>query len=132
LVSGLTLEQDNIPLIRDCIALFAHTRQYGQAVAARHHHLLLRPQIRSSWLGLVVAHHLNGNPTEAIEVYDAYASTIAKDGASGPEKAQILQYVVKLCIDANMLDDGLRRLEAGLQSRVLSPRGEVTQLKGTP
>lgn len=123
-------DADNIPLMRDCIALYLHTRQYAPAVAARHHHLLTRPNLRSSWLGLMVAHHLNGDPEEAIEVYDGFISAIKSDGFTEPERAQLLMYVIRLCIDAKEYEDGLRRLESGLRTGGLSARGEVTALKG--
>lgn len=122
--------KDNIPLIRDSISLYLHTRDYPQAVAARHHHLLIRPQLRNSWLGLIVAHHLNGDPEEALEVYDAFVNTVKNDGFTAPERAQVAVYVVRLCMDAGDYEDGLRRLESGLRNGSLHPRGEVTQLKG--
>jgi hypothetical protein len=124
------MDQDNIPLLRDAIALYLHTRQYIPAIAARHQYLLLRPQIRASWLGLVVAHHLKGDIDEALEIYDGYMSTIKTDGATGPEKAQVLLYVVRMCMEAGHDRDGLGRLEMGIRNEILSPRGEATQLKG--
>ncbi len=117
-------------MIRDAIALNLHTRQYPAAVSARHHYLLLRPQIRSSWLGLMISHQLNGDLKEALEVYDGLMSCMKTDGATGPEKAQTLMHVIKMCIEAGQLEDGLRRLESGLRDGVISSRGEVTQLKG--
>lgn len=107
-----------------------HTRQYAQAVATRHHYLLLRPPIRGSWLGLVVAHELNGDYEEALRVYDDFASCVQDDGATGPEKSQIRLYIVKLCVKAGKFEDGLRRLEDGFASKIISPPGEASQLKG--
>lgn len=122
--------QDNIPLIRDSIALNLNTRQYDAAVSARHHYLLLRPQIRSSWLGLMISHQLTGELEEALEVYDGLMSCMQTDGATGSENSQTLMHVIKICMEAGKLEDGLRRLEGGLRDGVISPRGEVTQLKG--
>ncbi|ORY35432.1 NMDA receptor-regulated protein 1-domain-containing protein [Naematelia encephala] len=122
-------DNDNIPLIRDSISLYLHTRQYSSAVAGRHHYLTLRPQIRSSWLGLMIAHHLNGDIEEALEVYDGLMGCIKTDGASGPEKAQTALHVVRMCIEAGEYKDGLERLERFLRNDVLSARGEATQLK---
>ena len=79
----------------------------------------------------MIAHELNGDTDEALEVYDALMACIKNDGATASEKAQLLLFVVKICVDAGKVEKGLQRLEAGLQDGVLSQRGEVTQLKGT-
>jgi DNA-binding SARP family transcriptional activator len=123
-------EQDNIPLLRDSIALYLHTRQYEQAVAARHHLLTIRPQLRSSWLGLIVAHHLNGDPAEALEVFDAFEATAKSDGFTPQERAQLQLYIIRVAVDGGDLEDALRRLEGGLRNGHLHARGEVTQVKG--
>ncbi|OCF40829.1 peptide alpha-N-acetyltransferase [Kwoniella heveanensis CBS 569] len=117
-------DSDNIPLIRDSISLFTHTRQYSAAVAARHHYLLLRPQIRASWLGLMIAHQLNGDLEEALEVYNGYLSTLQKDGATGPEKSQVLLHVIKICIEAGKDQEGLDKLRQGVRDGVISPRAD--------
>ena len=116
--------------MRDSIALYLHTRQYPQALAARHQHLLLRPNLRSSWTSLIIAHHLVGDPAEGVEVYDQYQSILKNDGANAQEKAQLLLHVIRMCMDAGQLLNAIRRLEDGLQEGILSPRGQVTQLKG--
>ena len=112
------------------MSLYLHTRQYAQAVQVRHHFLTLRPQLRSTWLGLVVAHHLNGDIPAALEVYDGLQSCQSKEGGTPPEKAQTYLYIIKMCIEQGEHEDALRRLEAGIEKKIISPRGEVTQLKG--
>lgn len=112
------------------MSLYLHTRQYESAVQVRHHFLTLRPQLRSAWLGLVVAHHLNGDIPAALEVYDGLQSCQNKEGGTAPERAQTYLYVIKMCIEQGEYEDALRRLEAGIEKKIISPRGEVTQLKG--
>ncbi|KAK4688996.1 N-alpha-acetyltransferase 15/16, NatA auxiliary subunit, partial [Tremellales sp. Uapishka_1] len=123
------LDADNIPLIRDSISLYLHTRQYPQALAARHHYLTLRPQIRSSWLGLVVSHHLAGDIDEALRVYDAYLGAMKTDGATPTELSQVLLYIVKMSIEGGKNEEALGRLQKGMADGVISGRGEATQLK---
>jgi peptide alpha-N-acetyltransferase len=123
-------DADNVPLIRDSIALYLHTRQYAAAASARHHHMTIRPNLRSSWLGLVVAHHLNGDLEEAVEVWDAFERTVKNDGFAPTEKAQMGMYVIRVCMESGDYEDGLRRLESGLRNGSLHARGEVTALKG--
>jgi len=112
------------------MSLYLHTRQYAMAVQVRQHFLTLRPQMRSSWIGLMVAHHLNGDIPAALEVFDGLKSCTKEDGGTGPEKAQTLLYVIKLCIEQGNNEDALSRLEKGLESKIISPRGEVSQLRG--
>ncbi|KAE8542640.1 hypothetical protein D1P53_001421 [Cryptococcus gattii VGV] len=122
-------DPDNIPLIRDSIALLTHTRQYDAAVQVRHHYTVLRPQIRSAWLGLVIAHELAGDREEAIKTYDLYQSAVQNDGANAQEKAQILLHIIQLYVDARKNEEALERLEKGIKQGVISPRGEVSQIK---
>lgn len=77
----------------------------------------------------MVAHQLNGNNEEALELYDAMVGTINADGASPSEKAQIMLNVVKVCMEMGRDGDGLRRLDRAIRGKILSPRGEVTQLR---
>ena len=100
------------------------------AVQVRQHFLTLRPQMRSSWIGLMVAHHLNGDIPAALEVFDGLKSCTKEDGGTGPEKAQTLLYVIKLCTELGSNEDALNRLEKGLDSKIISARGEVSQLRG--
>lgn len=122
--------QDNIPVLRDAIALTTHTRQYQQALEARHHYLLLRPNIRSSWLGLMIAHELAGDYEEAIRVYDGYQTTLKKDGASPTEQAQTLMHVIQLCMSAGKFEEAENKLEQGLKDGTISSRGEASSVKG--
>lgn len=123
-------DPDNIPVLRDAFALATHTRHYETAAEARHHFLCLRPQIRSSWLGLMVAHDLAGDFDEGIKVFESYESILQKDGATAPERAQVLLFVIKMYMKAGKPQGALDRLERGLKEGVLSRRGEVTLILG--
>jgi len=80
----------------------------------------------------MIAHQLNGDLNEALNTYDGLISCVKSDGATGPEKAQTLMHVVKICMEAGNMADGLRRLEDGFREGVISRRGEATQLHGQP
>ena len=94
--------QDNIPILRDSISLSLHTRAYPAAVSARHHLLTIRPQMKGSWVGLMVAHYLNASTEDALAVYDGLTSTFAKPGSADPkevgmsrtDQAQLVLFVV--------------------------------------
>ena len=78
----------------------------------------------------MIAHQLDGDTKEALEAYDGLMSCVNVDGATGSERSQTLLHVVKMCVEAGHLEDGLRRLETGVRDGILSERGETTQLKG--
>lgn len=78
----------------------------------------------------MVAHHLNGDIDSALDVYDGLISCVKEDGGTGPEKSQVILYVIKLCMEAGKYEDGLNRLERAFLRKLISPRGEATQLKG--
>jgi peptide alpha-N-acetyltransferase len=78
----------------------------------------------------MVAHHLNGDIPAALEVYEGLKSCTSTEGGSGPEKAQTLLYVIRLCIEQGDNEDALKRLQEGLEQKVISARGEVSQMKG--
>jgi peptide alpha-N-acetyltransferase len=80
----------------------------------------------------MVAHHLNGDIAEALEAYDGLEGCMKSDGATPVEQSQVCLYVVKLCVEGKRYEEGLKRLEEGLAEKVISPRGEASQLKGEP
>ena len=78
----------------------------------------------------MVAHHLNGDIPAALEVYEGLKSCTTKEGGTGPEKAQTLLYVIKLSMEQGDDEGALRRLQEGLESKIISPRGQVSQMRG--
>jgi DNA-binding SARP family transcriptional activator len=113
------------------MSLYLHTRQNASAVQVRQHFLTLRPQIRSSWVGLMVAHHLNGDIPSAIETYEALQSCINVDGGTAPERAQTALYVIRLCVEQGDYENALKRLDTGLSKKVINARGEISHMRGT-
>lgn len=79
----------------------------------------------------MVAHHLNNDIPSALEVFDGLQDCQNKEGGTGPERAQVYLYVVKMCIEQGEYEEALRRLKLGLERKIINARGEVTQLKGT-
>ena len=68
--------QDNVNILRDAAQLQAHLRIFDGLVETRHTLLKLRPSLRSHWLALAVAHHLNGNLPEAKKILEHYERII--------------------------------------------------------
>ncbi|KAL7423428.1 hypothetical protein Q5752_001008 [Cryptotrichosporon argae] len=122
-------DPDNIPLIRDAIALSAHTRQHQAALEARHHYVTLRPQIRASWYALMASHELVGDVDEALRVFDSVADMAKGEGGTRPERAQVHLHVVRMCVEAGKWEQAEVRLDAAVKSKTLSLRGEASELK---
>jgi hypothetical protein len=63
-----------------------HTRNYAQALAARHHFVCIRPNLRQNWIALMLNHQLIGDIEEAIKVSEGLAS-VSQVSSSQPEKS---------------------------------------------
>lgn len=63
-------------LLRDSASLQTHLRLFENLVETRHTILRLRPNQRQNWLGLAVAHHLNGNLEDARKVLEHYLHSL--------------------------------------------------------
>ena len=63
-------------ILRDAAHLQTQLRQYDNLVETRHTLLRLRPNLRSNWLGLAVAYHLNGQLGEAKKVLEHYEESL--------------------------------------------------------
>ena len=63
-------------ILRDFAHLQTQLRQYDGLVETRHTLLRLRPNLRSNWVGMAVAYHLNNNLSEAKKVLEHYESML--------------------------------------------------------
>jgi peptide alpha-N-acetyltransferase len=63
-------------LLRDSAQLQTQLRHFELLVDTRNTILRLRPNQRQNWVGLAVAHHLNGNLAVAKKVLEHYLRTL--------------------------------------------------------
>ena len=70
------LPQENLNILRDAAQLQTQLRIFDGLVDTRSTLLRLRPNVRQHWVGLAVAHHLNGNLTEARKILENYLRTL--------------------------------------------------------
>ncbi|PON27599.1 acetyltransferase [Trichoderma gamsii] len=73
---ALKLDPTSAQIQRDLAILQVHVRDYQGYIQSRKAMLQARPQIRSSWTALAIAHHLSGNLTEAENVLTTYEGTL--------------------------------------------------------
>ena len=74
-------------ILRDAAHLQTQLRQYDSLVETRHTLLRLRPNLRSNWLGLAVAYHLNGQLGEAKRVLEHYEASLKVRAPHGPARS---------------------------------------------
>ncbi|KAH6609870.1 acetyltransferase [Trichoderma cornu-damae] len=73
---ALKLDPSSAQIQRDLAILQVHVRDYQGYVQSRTAMLQARPQARSSWTALAIAHHLAGNLAEAENVLGTYEGTL--------------------------------------------------------
>jgi N-alpha-acetyltransferase 15/16, NatA auxiliary subunit len=73
---ALRLEPESPQIQRDLAILQIQMRDYQGYVQSRLAMLQAKPQLRQSWTGLAVAHHLAGNLAEAENILTTYEGTL--------------------------------------------------------
>lgn len=63
-------------ILRDAAHLQTQLRQFDGLVDTRHTLLKIRPNLRSNWIGLAVAYHLNGNLPETKKTLEHYETIL--------------------------------------------------------
>ncbi|OWM78206.1 hypothetical protein CDL15_Pgr015025 [Punica granatum] len=77
--NALRIDPDNIEILRDLSLLQAQMRDLTGFVETRQQLLTLKPNHRMNWIGFAVSHHLNTNPSKAIDILEAYEGTLEED-----------------------------------------------------
>ena len=78
----------------------------------------------------MIAHQLNGDIPEALEVYDALVGISQNDGLTGSQRALTNLHVIKMCMEAGRYEEALQRLGRGLHMKELNLFGETSYLQG--
>ncbi|TPX11528.1 uncharacterized protein E0L32_007739 [Thyridium curvatum] len=73
---ALRLEPESPQIQRDLAILQIQMRDYQGYVQSRHAMLQAKPQLRQSWTGLAIAHHLAGELQEAENILTTYQDTL--------------------------------------------------------
>ena len=106
-----------VAVLRDLAHLQAQTRDVAGLAETRRTLLAERPGVRAHWLSLAVAHHLAGDAALAVQVLDAYDSTVASDPpAAGSlneyERSETMLYAASIQLEAGDAAAALARLDA--------------------
>jgi N-alpha-acetyltransferase 15/16, NatA auxiliary subunit len=112
--NALRMEKDNLTVLRDLTQLQVQMRDLSGFLDSRQKLLELKPNNRQSWVGLALAHHLEGNNQVAATVIEAYEATV--DEVSSPteayEHSEILLYKAKILEEGESYDEALAAVEA--------------------
>ncbi|KAG6332172.1 hypothetical protein ID866_6919 [Astraeus odoratus] len=115
-------DQDNFNIIRETSVLQTQTRAYESLVESRLHMLRLRPNVRSHWIGLAVAHYLNGNLTESTRVLDHFQNFVRDAPTYDAEYSELLLFHVRVLEESGQLQAALMLLDNKSKDRYIVDR----------
>ncbi|EKM56495.1 uncharacterized protein PHACADRAFT_253657 [Phanerochaete carnosa HHB-10118-sp] len=126
---ALKFDKENMNILRDAAHLQTQLRQYDGLVETRHTLLRLRPNLRSNWLGLAVAYHLNGQSGEAKKVLDHYEVSLKNIPDYDVEHSEVLLYHVRVLEDLGELNEALNLLDVSAKSRAIIDRVAIMEFR---
>jgi tetratricopeptide (TPR) repeat protein len=115
---ALRLEPESQQIQRDLALLQVQMRDYQGYLISRRAMLTARPSVRQSWTALAVAHHLNGNVSEAEGVMTSYEETLKNPPSKTDfENSEAVMYKNSLIAEQGDFQKALDHLEsAGKQT----------------
>ena len=140
--------QENLNILRDAAQLQTQLRIFDGLVETRSTLLRLRPNVRQHWVGLAVAHHLNGNLTEARKILENYQRTLKvmtlmtepkKDMTEvilqnvpdhDIEHSETLLYYIHLLEEIGDLSEALSVLDSNAKTRAIVDRTAIMEIRG--
>lgn len=116
-------ERDNAQILRDLCNMQVKIRNYPGLVHYRAYFLQRHKPTRLNFVGLAVAHHLNGDGDSALQVLKQYESTV-EPGSMQEERfvfSELTLYKASVCYELGQLDDAQHELDTNYQ-RVIDER----------
>ncbi|GJE86494.1 NMDA receptor-regulated protein 1 [Phanerochaete sordida] len=126
---ALKFDKENMNILRDAAHLQTQLRQYDSLVETRHTLLRLRPNLRSNWLGLAVAYHLNGQLGEAKRVLEHYEESLKNIPDYDVEHSEVMLYHVRVLEDLGELSEALSLLDVSAKSRAIIDRVAIMEFR---
>ncbi|KAA8541839.1 hypothetical protein F0562_022991 [Nyssa sinensis] len=132
--NALKIDPDNIEILRDLSLLQAQMRDLTGFVETRQQLLTLKPNHRMNWIGFAVSHHLNSNPSKAVDILEAYEGTLEDDYPPDNERCEhgeMLLYKISLLEECGLLEralDELHKKESKIVDKLAYKEQEVSLL----
>lgn len=116
---ALRLEPESAQIQRDLAVLQIQMRDYQGYVQSRLAMLQARPQLRQSWTGLAIAHHLAGNLSDAESILKTYEETLkTPPSRSDIEHAEALMYHNVIIAESGDTQKALDHLESACKQNL--------------
>lgn len=110
---ALRLEPDSSQIQRDLAVLQIQMRDYQGYVQSRLAMLQARPQLRQSWTGLAIAHHLAGNLTDSEHILKTFEETLkTQPSKSDLEHSEAIMYRNMVIAETGDYQKALDHLES--------------------
>ncbi|KAF9527491.1 NMDA receptor-regulated protein 1-domain-containing protein [Crepidotus variabilis] len=126
---ALRFDKENMNLLRDSASLQTQLRLFESLVEIRHTILRLRPNQRQNWIGLAVAHHLNGNLEEAKKVLEHYFYSLKNIPDYDVEHSEVLLYYISILEGLGELSLALTELDQSARSRTILDRMAILETR---
>ncbi|KAI0047730.1 N-terminal acetyltransferase A, auxiliary subunit [Auriscalpium vulgare] len=126
---ALKFDKENMNILRDAAHLQTQLRNFDGLVDTRYLLLKLRPNLRQNWIGLAVAHHLNGNPSDAKKVLEHYQRTLKNVPDYDVEQSELLLYHVRLLEELEEYPEALNMLDINAKSRAIVDRVGIMETR---
>ncbi|RKF57454.1 N-terminal acetyltransferase A complex subunit nat1 [Erysiphe neolycopersici] len=114
---ALKLEPESQQIQRDLALLQVQMRDYQGYIVSRTAMVKSRPGFRVNWTALAVAHHLNGDPTEAERVLTSYEDTLKNPSScTDIEHSELILYKNTLIAEQGDFQRALEHLNSAGKS----------------
>ncbi|KIY45057.1 N-terminal acetyltransferase A, auxiliary subunit [Fistulina hepatica ATCC 64428] len=126
---ALKFDKDNYSILRDAAQLQAQLGLYDSLVETRFTILSHRPNLRQHWVGLAVAHHLNGNLAKADKVLEHYENTLKSVPDYDVEYSETLLYHIHILEQMGAYERALKLLDVNAKSRAIVDRTAIMEYR---
>ncbi|KAI0084740.1 NMDA receptor-regulated protein 1-domain-containing protein [Irpex rosettiformis] len=126
---ALRFDKENMNILRDAAHLQTQLRHYDGLVETRHALLRIRPNLRSNWIGLAVAYHLNGNLVEAKKTLEHYELILKNIPDYDVEHSEVLLYHIHVLEVLGEYTEALNLLDVSAKSRAIIDRVSIMEYR---
>ncbi|KAI0766255.1 NMDA receptor-regulated protein 1-domain-containing protein [Irpex lacteus] len=126
---ALRFDRENMNILRDAAHLQTQLRQFDGLVDTRHTLLKIRPNLRSNWIGLAVAYHLNGNLSETKKTLEHYETILKNIPDYDVEHSEVLLYHIRVLEDLGEYREALNLLDVNAKSRAIIDRVAIMEYR---
>jgi tetratricopeptide (TPR) repeat protein len=130
--NALRMEKDNLTVLRDLTQLQVQMRDLSGFLDSRQKLLELKPNNRQSWVGLALAHHLQGNHQVAATVIEQYEATVddVSSATEAYEHSEILLYKAKILEEGEKYDEALKAVESAEKKGLVKDKLSALETRG--